>query len=65
VIQLPNKVTFNHFCFFRNASDKDFKLTVLSDCCADGDEEVHHILTVKVFQMQADDIPLKLWISQS
>ena len=40
----------------REASDKDFNLTVLSDCCADGDEEVHHILTTKVFQIQADVI---------
>ncbi|WP_338839755.1 isochorismatase family cysteine hydrolase [Flavobacterium ginsenosidimutans] len=47
----------------REASDKDFVLTVLSDCCADGDEEVHHILTTKVFQMQAEVISLKQWIS--
>ncbi|CAM3553875.1 cysteine hydrolase family protein [Flavobacterium chungbukense] len=47
----------------REASDKDYVLTVLSDCCADGDEEVHQILTTKVFQMQAEVISLKQWIS--
>jgi nicotinamidase-related amidase len=38
----------------REAADKDFKLTVLKDCCADGDEEVHRVLTNKIFPRQAD-----------
>jgi nicotinamidase-related amidase len=38
----------------REAADKDYLLTVLSDCCADGDEEVHRVLTTKVFPRQAD-----------
>lgn len=38
----------------REAADKDYKLTVLSDCCADGDEEVHRVLMTKVFPRQAD-----------
>src|SRR5665213_4225152 len=37
----------------REASDKDYSLTVLSDCCADRDEEVHRVLTTKVFVRQA------------
>ncbi len=33
----------------REAADKDYKLTVLSDGCADPDAEVHEVLTKKVF----------------
>ncbi len=45
----------------REAADKDFKLTVLSDCCADRDEEVHRALTTKVFVRQADVITVDEW----
>lgn len=38
----------------REAVDKDYRLTVLADCCADGDEEVHRVLTTKVFPRHAD-----------
>jgi nicotinamidase-related amidase len=38
----------------REAADKDYALTVLTDCCADADEEVHRVLTTKVFPRQAD-----------
>jgi nicotinamidase-related amidase len=38
----------------REAADKDYRLTILSDCCADMDEEVHRVLTGKVFPRQAD-----------
>jgi len=31
------------------AADKDYRVTVLADCCADGDEEVHRVLITKVF----------------
>jgi nicotinamidase-related amidase len=37
----------------REAADKDYAITVLSDCCADMDEEVHRVLTTKVFPRQA------------
>jgi nicotinamidase-related amidase len=37
----------------REAADKDYRITVLSDCCTDGDQEVHHVLTNKVFPRQA------------
>ena len=45
----------------REAADKDYQLTVLSDCCADGDEEVHRVLTTKVFTRQADVLTVDEW----
>jgi nicotinamidase-related amidase len=45
----------------REASDKDYALTVLSDCCADRDPEVHQVLTAKVFPRQADVITVEEW----
>jgi nicotinamidase-related amidase len=38
----------------REAADKDFAITVLSDCCADRDEEVHQVLMTKIFPRQAE-----------
>jgi nicotinamidase-related amidase len=46
----------------REASDKDYLLTVLADGCADGDEEVHSVLTTKVFPRQADVITVEEWV---
>lgn len=37
----------------RAAGDMDFELTVIADCCADGDAEVHNLLLQKVFPRQA------------
>ncbi len=37
----------------REAADKDYQLTVLSDLCADSDPEVHSVLINKVFPRQA------------
>lgn len=37
----------------RQAADLDYRLTVLSDACADSDPEVHRVLTEKVFPRQA------------
>ena len=34
---------------FRQAADLDYRLTVLQDACADGDDEVHRVLMDKVF----------------
>ena len=45
----------------REAADKDYQLTVLSDCCVDADEEVHQVLLSKVFPRQADVIPSETW----
>jgi len=38
----------------RDAADRDYRLLVLSDCCADADPEVHRVLVDKVFPRQAD-----------
>jgi nicotinamidase-related amidase len=37
----------------RQASDLDYQCIVIKDACADGDEEVHRVLTEKVFANQA------------
>jgi nicotinamidase-related amidase len=47
----------------REAADKDFGLTVLSDLCADMDEEVQSVLIGKVFPRQADVLTSDLWIN--
>jgi nicotinamidase-related amidase len=47
----------------REAADKDYQLTVLADCCGDADEEVHRVLTTKVFARQADVLNLSEWMS--
>ena len=47
----------------REAADKDYELTVLSDCCADPDEEVHRVLTTKIFPRQAEVITSEEWCS--
>jgi nicotinamidase-related amidase len=46
----------------REAADKDFKITVLEDCCADSDKEVHDVLLKKVFPRQATVINFSEWI---
>ena len=45
----------------REAADKDYRLTVLKDGCADADEEVHHVLTNKIFLRQADVMTVEEW----
>jgi nicotinamidase-related amidase len=45
----------------REAADKDYRITVLADCCADGDEEVHRVLTTKVFPRQTDVMNVDEW----
>lgn len=45
----------------REAADKDYEITVLSDCCADRDEEVHRVLMTKIFPRQAEVITLEEW----
>src|SRR5947209_3995966 len=37
----------------RWAADMDYEMVVVEDCCADRDEEVHRVLTQKVFPRQA------------
>lgn len=45
----------------REASDKDYNITVLDDCCADRDEEVHRVLTTKIFPRQVEVLTLGKW----
>lgn len=45
----------------REAADKDYLLTILSDGCADPDTEVHSVLMSKVFPRQADVITVEEW----
>ncbi len=40
----------------RDAHDRDYRLIVLADLCADRDPEVHQVLTDKVFPSQAEVI---------
>ena len=45
----------------REAADKDYAITVLSDGCADLDEEVHRVLTTKIFPRQAEVVAVEEW----
>jgi Amidases related to nicotinamidase len=45
----------------REAADKDYKLTVLTDACIDSDPEVHRVLTEKVFPAQAEVVTVEEW----
>jgi len=38
----------------REASDKDYKITILADCCGDSDEEIHKVLTEKILARQVE-----------
>jgi nicotinamidase-related amidase len=46
----------------RQAADLDYRLVVLADACADGDAEVHRVLTEKVFPRQATVLTADAWI---
>jgi nicotinamidase-related amidase len=48
----------------RAAADLDFELSVLHDACADGDPEVHRVLTEKVFPRQAAVLDVAAWAAQ-
>jgi len=45
----------------RQAADLDYGLVVLSDGCADPDEEVQRVLIEKVFPAHADVVPIDEW----
>lgn len=45
----------------REATDKDYVITVLSDACLDSDPEVHRVLTEKVFPRQAEVLTVDAW----
>jgi len=46
----------------REAADKDYQITVLSDCCTDSDDEVHTVLMTKVFPRQAEVLTVAEWL---
>ncbi len=43
------------------AADRDYQMTVIEDCCADGDDEVHRVLMTKIFSKRADVMTLDEW----
>jgi nicotinamidase-related amidase len=45
----------------REAADRDFQLTVLSDACLDSDPEIHRVLLQKVFPRQARVMTVAQW----
>ena len=45
----------------RAAADLDFRCTVVKDACFDADEEVHRVLTEKIFAAQANVITAAEW----
>jgi len=47
----------------RAAADLDYRITVLSDGCGDGDPEVHRVLTEKVFPTQATVTTVDEWVA--
>jgi len=47
----------------REGADKDYRLSVLSDACADRDPEVHSVLLGKVFPRQAEVLTADQWIA--
>ena len=47
----------------REAADKDYRLSVLSDACADRDDDVHSVLTTKVFPRQAEVLTTAEWVA--
>jgi nicotinamidase-related amidase len=49
----------------REAADKDYRITILEDCCADRDEEVQQVLMRKIFPRQAIVTTAAEWIEES
>ncbi|MFJ5611310.1 cysteine hydrolase family protein [Streptomyces sp. NPDC093221] len=47
----------------RQAADLDYRLTVLSDACADNEPDVHRILIEKVFPKQAQVMTTDEWVT--
>lgn len=48
----------------REAADKDYRLTVLADGCADKDAEAHRVLTASIFPIQATVLQVDEWAQQ-
>jgi len=48
----------------RRAADLDFRCVVLKDACFDADEEVHRVLTEKIFPAQATVLTVDAFIAE-
>jgi len=48
----------------REAADKDYHMTVLSDACADPEQEVHDFLVKKVFPFSGEVVTTDEWLSK-
>ncbi len=48
----------------RRASDLDYRCVVLKDACYDADEEVHRVLTEKIFASQATVLTVDAFIAE-
>jgi len=49
----------------RDGGDRDYQLTVLSDCVADNRDEVSQVLLETLFPMQADVITSENWLTKT
>jgi nicotinamidase-related amidase len=47
----------------REASDRDYRVVVVSDCCVDPDQELHDALVSRYFPVQADVVDAARFIS--
>lgn len=47
----------------RDASDRDYRIVVLSDGCADGEPEIHRFLLNRIFQRTGIVLPIAEWIT--
>jgi len=45
----------------REAADRDFRVKVLSDACADREEDVHEFLTTRIFTKQGEVMTVAEW----
>ncbi len=45
----------------RVAADIDYRVTILGDCCADPDPEIHQGLITKIFPLQAEVVNSEDW----
>lgn len=48
----------------REAADLDYELVVVSDACFDRDEDVHRVLTTKIFPTQATVVSTEEFVSK-
>ena len=46
----------------RDAADRDYRITILSDACFDHDADVHEFLIQKIFPSQAEVITVANWM---